>query len=255
MGTLWKSAAVAIALSASVATAPASAQDAGNGYGPPPYAANSYGPPPGYGEGYANAPDDVCNPANYGPDQTMPPACQPQAYCDQYGCPDDFYDMPIWYGPVFYDNVWFGGPVYYRDWHGRRQYWIHGGWRYDAWQGPRPLWWNAGHYHTGPALGRNFRRNHGAGSATTSVRVWRGTQASTYYDGRGGRYYGPGFADRETVPQATPARGAGQFSSANQRAIGGGTFQAQHALQQRAPQRHYSGGQSFRGRSGGHRGR
>ncbi len=251
--TRWKSVAAALALSAlAVTTAPSSAQDAGNGYGAPPYADN--GPP--------NAPNAECNPANYNPGQAMPTECLTQAYCDQYGCPDDFYDMPIWYGPVFYDNVWFGGPVYYRDWHGRRQYWIHGGWRYDAWQGPRPSWWNAGHYHTGAALGRNFHQNHGAGSATTSVRVWRGTEASTYHDS-GGRYYRSGFAGRETVPLANVARGAGQLNTANLRAIGGGSVQTQHGLEQRAPQYHYSGSHnsvgavdhSFRSsESGGHHG-
>ncbi len=252
MGTLWKSAAAAVALSAlAVATPPASAQEAGNSYGPPPYADNRYGPP--------NAPDDECNPANYNLGQAMPPECLPQAYCDQYGCPDDFYDMPIWYGPVFYDDVWFGGPVYYRNWHGRRQYWIHGGWRYDAWQGPRPSWWSAGHYHTGPVQGRNFHESHAAGSATTGVRVWRGTQASTYYDGGGGRYDRSEFAGRETVPLAKLGRGGGQFNTGNLRAVSGSSFQAHKGAQY-----HYSGGHnsfgarghSFRGSGGGgHHGR
>ena len=160
MSTSWKSAAIAL-IALVLAAPPVRAQDSANPYGAPFSADNGYGPPPGYGSDYSNAPQ--CNPANYGPDQVMPPACMPQAYCDQYGCPDDFYDMPIWYGPVFYDNVWVTGPVYYRVWHGLRQYWIHGGWHYDAWIGPRPSWWNAALYHTGPALltfpiGRSCRR-------------------------------------------------------------------------------------------------
>src|SRR5579872_284567 len=56
-------------------------------------------------------------------------------YCDSFGCPDDFWDMPVFYGPVFWNGAWYDGPVYYRDWYGRRQYWIHGAWRFDEWRG------------------------------------------------------------------------------------------------------------------------
>ena len=215
----WRSKAAAIALMAiAAATRPAIAQDTGDSDGPPPDAANSYGPP--------DVPAAQCNPAN--PVQAMPPECMPQAYCDQYGCPDDFYDMPIWYGPVFYDEVWFSGPVYTRDWRGRRQYWIRGGWHYDAWHGPHPSWWNAGHYHVGPALGRNLQVNHGA---VTNVRVWRGTQASTYHDSGGGRYDRGGFAGRETVPLTNGVHHIGRASPANLHAVSAG---------QRSPQSHFN---------------
>lgn len=80
-------------------------------------------------------------------------------YCDDWGCPDDFWDMPVYYGPVFWDGYWYDGPVYYRMWYGQRQYWIHGGWRYDDWRGPRPGWWRPG--RVGPSLGMNFYRNNG----------------------------------------------------------------------------------------------
>jgi hypothetical protein len=182
-----------------------------------------------------------------------------QAYCDQYGCPDDFYDMPIWYGPVFYEGVWFAGPVYYRVTHGQRQYWIHGGWHFDTWRGPHPSWWNAGHYRTGPALGRANYRNHGAGTTATSVRVWRGTQASTYSEGGNGRYYHGGFGGREIAPQANMVQGVSRSNSGNLHAIGGGSLQPH-----RVPQYYYGVGRNFGragahsfsgGRSGGHHGR
>lgn len=80
-------------------------------------------------------------------------------YCDAFGCPDDFWDMPVYYGPVFWQGDWYDGPLYYRDYFGRRQFWIHGGWRYDEWRGPHPGWWREGRY--GPALGMDFYRSHG----------------------------------------------------------------------------------------------
>jgi hypothetical protein len=223
---------MAIALTGLLFAMPsASAQDAGDGYGPPNNSDNASGPPPGYGDAYASAPE--CNPANYASDQAIPPACLSQAYCDEYGCPDVFYDMPIWYGPVFYGSVWFAGPVYYRIRHGQRQYWIHGGWHYDTWRGPHPSWWNAGHYHTGPAVGRAYYRNHGAGTAVTSVRVWRGTQSSTYHDSGGGQYFGRGIA------------GGGLNPPTALRPIGSVNVKAQHPSQQRATQYHYNGAHNF----------
>jgi len=245
MSTSWKSAAIAL-IALVLAAPPVRAQDSANPYGAPFSADNGYGPPPGYGSDYSNAPQ--CNPANYGPDQVMPPACMPQAYCDQYGCPDDFYDMPIWYGPVFYDNVWVTGPVYYRVWHGLRQYWIHGGWHYDAWIGPRPSWWNAALYHTGPALGRNYHLIGRTANATNSIRVWRGTQASTYRDGGSGQFYSRGLSDRATA------------SGTTERAINRVSFRAPDTSHQMAPQYHFSGNSSSLGArnhnsgSGGHHG-
>jgi len=81
-------------------------------------------------------------------------------YCDRWGCPDGFWNYPVWYGPVFVDGVWYQGPVYWRDWGGRRWYWVHGGWHRDEWRGPRPAWWSRD-YHYGPALGFDYYHDHG----------------------------------------------------------------------------------------------
>jgi hypothetical protein len=75
-------------------------------------------------------------------------------YCDRWGCPDDYWDYPVFYGPVFYDDEWFEGPVYYRRHHGEYQYWIRGGWHYDQWEGDRPDWARDTYY--GEALGRDY---------------------------------------------------------------------------------------------------
>lgn len=82
-------------------------------------------------------------------------------YCDSYGCPDSYWDFPVWYGPVYWRGTWYRGPVYYRDHHGRRQYWIAGGWHHDQWRGSRPDWWSRGRYYAGPALGYDYYRGHG----------------------------------------------------------------------------------------------
>jgi len=81
-------------------------------------------------------------------------------YCDRWGCPDGFYNYPVWYGPVFVGGNWYQGPVYWRDWGGSRWYWVHGGWHRDEWRGPRPGWWSSS-YHYGPALGFNYYHDHG----------------------------------------------------------------------------------------------
>jgi hypothetical protein len=107
-----------------------------------------------YGDGYYD------NGYAYGaPDGGVGFSYDSGGYCDAYGCPNDYWDMPVYYGSVYYGDSWFNGPVYYRDWNGRRQYWIRGGWRYDQWRGARPSWYREGRY--GPALGLNFYRDHG----------------------------------------------------------------------------------------------
>jgi hypothetical protein len=92
-------------------------------------------------------------------------------YCDEWGCPDEYWDMPVWYGPVYYDGRWFNGPVYYRDFGGQRLFWVRGGWRRDGWRGPRPSWWRAD-YRFGPALGYEFYLGHGFRHGRD--RFWRG---------------------------------------------------------------------------------
>ncbi|HEY2070777.1 MAG TPA: hypothetical protein VGG48_14575 [Rhizomicrobium sp.] len=81
-------------------------------------------------------------------------------YCDSYGCPDGYWDYPVYYGPVYSNGAWFNGPVYYRDYGGERWFWVRGGWRRDEWRGPRPGWWR-NDYRTGPALGYEFYLGHG----------------------------------------------------------------------------------------------
>ena len=106
MRHLFKAAIIAFGVTGALAAVPASAQ---------PYDPNddTYG---GYDQAYG--PDD----GSYDPDY---------GYCDpDYGCPDDYYDLPLYYGDVYYDGSWYNnGPFYYRDYGGRRQFWIHGGWR------------------------------------------------------------------------------------------------------------------------------
>lgn len=80
-------------------------------------------------------------------------------FCDRWGCPGDYWDYPVYYGPVFYDGAWFDGPVYYRVIGDEHIYWVHGGWHRDEWRGPHPGWW--GHYRYGPALGYTFYEGHG----------------------------------------------------------------------------------------------
>ena len=61
-------------------------------YGAQPYGAQAYGDP---------------NDNYYGSDY---------GYCDPvYGCPDDFYDLPLYYGQVYWGDNWYPGPFYYRD--------------------------------------------------------------------------------------------------------------------------------------------
>ena len=52
--------------------------------------------------------------------------CDPYSrYYNPYYCGDDeYYDGP----PLFIDGFWFNNGGRYRDWHGGRQYWVHGGW-------------------------------------------------------------------------------------------------------------------------------
>ncbi len=97
-------------------------------------------------------------------------------YCDRWGCPDGYWDYPIWYGPVYYGGMWYQGPVYYREWGGARWFWVHGSWHRDEWRGPRPGWWSSS-YHYGPALGFGYYHEHGF---TIPRRHW------DYWHGHGG---------------------------------------------------------------------
>ncbi|HEY4078284.1 MAG TPA: OmpA family protein [Rhizomicrobium sp.] len=46
---------------------------------------------------------------------------------------------PMHHGPIWYGGAWMRDPVPYRDWHGRRQYWLSGDWRY--YEAPPPRHW------------------------------------------------------------------------------------------------------------------
>ena len=78
-------------------------------------------------------------------------------YCDSYGCPSNYWDMPVYYGSIYYGGSWVNGPFYYRDFGGGRQYWLRGGWRNDDWRGDRPQAYR--NFRYGPALGRDFYRS------------------------------------------------------------------------------------------------
>lgn len=92
-------------------------------------------------------------------------------YCDDAGCPDQYWDYPVYYGPVFYAGNWFNGPVYYRDFGGARWFWVRGGWHRDEWRGRHPNWWRD-NYRYGPALGYQFYLGHGF--RHDRDRYWRG---------------------------------------------------------------------------------
>ena len=110
------------------------------GYGPDQGYADAYS---GYGQqGYGPQPDAQYGASGYG-------------YCDPYyGCPDDYYDLPVYDGSVFFDGGWFNGPFFWRDFGGSRQFWFHGGWHGGQFRG--------GHF--GAALGRDFFAHRGIGT-------------------------------------------------------------------------------------------
>lgn len=109
-------------------------------------------------------------------------------YCDDWGCPADYWDYPVYYGPVYYDGRWFRGPVYYRYINGRPWYWVHGGWHRDHWRGPYPRWYRRHHYRYGPALGYDYYRGHGF--RHRHDRYWHGD------NWRGYRRHHYGYYDR-----------------------------------------------------------
>lgn len=111
-------------LAAVATTAPAEARvSIGIGLGYPGYygyAGPGYYGYPGYYPGYYYGPPAraVCDPYSRWYD---PYRCR-YSYAG-YGY-DDYY-----YGPVFIDGVWVSGPVRWRSFGGRREFFWHGGWR------------------------------------------------------------------------------------------------------------------------------
>src|SRR4051812_15404337 len=128
----------------------------GDQYAQDPYAQDAYAQDP-YDMAYA----DSYYGSEYG-------------YCDpQYGCPDDFYDLPLYYGEVYADGSWYNGPFYWCDYGGRRQFWVHGSWRGGNYRGGR----------FGRALGRSFYSQHryaGRGGVKPRGR-WGGGRAPEFF--------------------------------------------------------------------------
>jgi hypothetical protein len=224
-------------------------------YGQQPYGQQAYGAPP-YGSPYGADPYDQAD--NDG------------GYCDPYyGCPDDYYDLPVYDGEVYWDGGWYNGPFFYRDYGGHRQFWVHGGWHYGNSRG--------GHF--GPALGRAYFQDHGFGNRGQSVnRGFDRGQQNVYRGGYSGRDYGQrnfgGGPRAYQAPQqnAQPQQAfGGRFAD---RGYGGGGWRGGDHYQQRAapqaqpqaqpqsqPQAqpqgggHNWGGREGGGHEGGHRDR
>jgi hypothetical protein len=179
MRTLFKAAIVVFGAAGALSAAPAIAQPYDDGY---------------YDNGYGDDED-------YG-------------YCDpQYGCPDDYYDQPLYYGQVYWGDEWYDGPIYYRDWGGRRQFWIHGGWRFtNQYRGGR----------FGPALGRSWYGQH-----RNEFRGLYNRGGNRGYNGGGYRGQQNGFGNRNYGNYRDYSQRGGQ------RSFGGSSnFQSQQQPQQ-----------------------
>jgi len=136
-------------------------------------------------------------------------------YCDGFGCPDNYWDQPLYYGSVYYGGRWNSGPFYYRNYNGGRQYWLGGGWRNDDWRGARPQQYRNERY--GPALGRDWYRNNrpndGRPGFNQGGGQGRGGDRPGFNQGRGG--------DRPGVNQGT-GQGRGGDRDDNRGPRGGG---------------------------------
>lgn len=120
-------------------------------------------------------------------------------YCDDYGCPDTFWDMPVYYCPVFYRGGWYRGPVYYRHYRGRTQYWVRGGWRYDEWRrGSRPSWACIDRF--GPALGFEYYDRHGFRMRDEWRDRWRSHRGPVPPRDVRPPFFGPGPGDHHRRP-------------------------------------------------------
>jgi len=112
-----------------------------------------------------------------GPDFTFGDPCDYYDYYDEpppWGLPPDYCDYPVYFEPVFFDGYWYRGPIYYRWTHGRRVFWLHGGWHEDGWRGPRPpgIDWQAhGGVNHGFRPGMNM---HGGFHGGAGPRPWTG---------------------------------------------------------------------------------
>ena len=188
MRRFLKVAILAFGVTGALAAAPAGAQY----YDPDAYG-GTVPPVPSYDSNYDPSYEQSDDPYRgyYGPDT---------GYCDPgYDCPDDYYDLPLYYGDVSYGGSWYNGPFYWRTFDGRRQYWLHGGWRYGNNRG--------GHF--GPALGRNFYRSHGLSGRSFT---------------HGGNWGGQNYARRAYNPQSFGGFGNHNWNRGN---FGGGGWNRQ----------------------------
>ena len=128
----------------------------------------------------------------------------PCAYYDYYdvpppwGLPPGYCGYQVYFGPVYWHGYWYRGPIYYRWHHGRRIYWLHGGWRHNQWRGRRPahIRWHDRGWHGG-AHWRGGVRVRGGGNWHGGVRVrggaghWHGGSHthSGGHHGHGGRHH------------------------------------------------------------------
>lgn len=114
-------------------------------------------------------------------------------FCDLNGCPNDYWDYPVYDGAVYWQGVWYNGPLYYRhDPRGETQYWLRGGWRRDEWRSERPNWARQGQYR--PALGFQFYLTNGFTIRDDVRRQWYRqhdpdfAQWDRFYDGDRNRW-------------------------------------------------------------------
>lgn len=108
-----------------------------------------------------------------GPDFVFGDPCDYYDYYDEappWGLPPDYCEYPVFFEPVYFDGTWYRGPIYYRWTHGRRLFWLHGGWHEDGWRGQRPAridWQSRG------GANRGFRPGiHARDGGRSGVRPW-----------------------------------------------------------------------------------
>jgi hypothetical protein len=126
-------------------------------------------------------------------------SCDYYDYYDQappWGLPDDYCDYPLYFEPVFFDGLWYRGPIFYRWTHGHRVFWLNGGWREDGRRGAPPpaiAWENRGGPLRGFRPGVDF---HGGMAPYPRGGPWFGGRGEAPgrgdFGGPGGHGGGPG---------------------------------------------------------------
>ena len=133
-----------------------------------------------------------------------------------WGLPSDYCDYPVYFEPVYFGGTWYRGPIYYRWTHGRRLFWLHGGWREDAWRGPRPAgisWQRRGGPNHGFRPGVNIRGGIGSRPWIGGVPDRPADRSNAWHSGHGqsgGIHFGGG----------NPWNGGANFGGG----VGGGHF-------------------------------